>query len=177
MEVVQPIRDVEKIALMKQSFKNDRDRFLFMLGINTALRVSDLLSLKVKDLKGTHLIIKESKTKKPKKQIISPALKIEINEYTQGMNDNDFLFPSRKGDKPLSRVQVYRILNEVAESCGIEEIGSHSLRKTFGYHFYKKTKDVVSLQHLLNHSTPQVTLRYIGVTQDSMDDLLLDFGL
>lgn len=177
MEFVQPIRDKTKIEAMKKSFSSDRDRFLFILGINTALRVSDLLKLCVKDLQGTHLILKESKTGKTKRQIISTSLRKEIKLYCNGKDENEFLFPSRKGTAPISRVQAYRILNEVAQRCGVEEIGSHSLRKTFGYHFYQKTKDVVSLQHLLNHSNPQTTLRYIGITQDNMDELLMDFTL
>ncbi|MDM5229340.1 site-specific integrase [Cytobacillus sp. NJ13] len=178
MEFVQPIRDKEKIELMKKSFKNDRDRFLFVLGINVALRVSDLLSLKVKDLRNrTHLVMKESKTGKEKRQIISPTLKKEINKYTKGMDSEDWLFPSRKGDKPISRVQAYRILNEVAQRVGVEEIGSHSLRKTFAFHYYQATNDIVTIQQLLNHSTPAVTLRYIGVNQDIMDEKLKDFSL
>ncbi|TMN23149.1 site-specific integrase [Lentibacillus cibarius] len=178
MKFVQPIRDKEKIELMKQSFNNERDRFLFIMGINTALRVSDLLQLKVKDVKGTHLKVIESKTGKLKRQIISMTLREEINEYTKGMNEEDVLFPSRKGNnKPLSRVQAYRILNRVSEQVGLEEIGTHTLRKTFSYWYYKQTKDVVTVQQLLNHSSPAVTLRYIGVNQDEMDERLKDFSL
>lgn len=177
MEFVQPIRDKAKIELMKKSFKSDRDRFLFVLGINVALRISDLLKLRVKDLQGTHLILKESKTGKTRRQIISKSLRKEINQYCKEKDQNEFLFPSRKGGKAISRIQAYRILNEVAAKCGIDEIGSHSLRKTWAFHYYQTTKDVVTIQQLLNHSSPAISLKYIGVEQDQMDEKLKDFSL
>lgn len=177
MEFVQPIREKSIIEKMKKSFKSDRDRFMFVLGINTALRISDILKLKVKDLKGTHLKVSEDKTGKVKRQIINPALREEIEKYIEGKHDEDLLFPSRKGTKPISRIQAYRIMNNVAEDLGLEEIGTHTLRKTFGYHFYNKTKDIATLQMLLNHSAPSVTLRYIGMNQDALDSALEDFSL
>lgn len=177
MEFVQPIRNKETIEDMKKCFKNDRDRFLFVLGINTALRISDILKLRVRDLKGSHLKITESKTGKEKRQIITPALRKEIEQYIEGKHEEDFLFPSRKGNKPISRIQAYRVLNEVADVLGLDEIGTHTLRKTFGYHFYNQTKDIATLQQLLNHSAPSVTMRYIGLNQDALDMALEDFSL
>ena len=177
MEFVQPIREKSKIELMKNNLKTARDRFLFVLGINTALRISDLLKLKVEDVRGTHLDIKETKTGKIKKHFINPTLQDEIERYTENMKEHDYLFPSRKGTKPISRIQAYRILNETAKSLGIDEIGTHTMRKTFGYHYYQKTKDIATLQQLLNHSAPSVTMRYIGLHQDAMDKALEDFSL
>jgi integrase len=74
-------------------------------------------------------------------------------------------------------VQAYRILNKAAKNIGIGEIGTHTLRKTFGYLFYQKTKDVALLQELFNHSAPSITLRYIGINQDLMDNAMDDFKL
>lgn len=177
MEFVQPIREKSKIEAMKNNLKTQRDRFLFVLGINTALRISDLLKLKVEDVKGTHLTLKETKTNKIKKHYINPTLQDEIERYIADKKDNDFLFPSRKGTKPISRIQAYRILNETAKDIGLEEIGTHTMRKTFGYHYYQQTKDIATLQQLLNHSAPSVTMRYIGLHQDAMDKALEDFSL
>ena len=84
---------------------------------------------------------------------------------------------SRKGDKPISRIQAYRILNDVAEELGVQEIGTHTLRKTFGYWHYKQNKDVALLQEIFNHSAPSVTLRYIGINADLMDESMKNFGL
>jgi len=77
----------------------------------------------------------------------------------------------------LTRVQAYRIINDVAELMGIEEIGTHTLRKTFAYHFYQKTQDIYTLMELLNHSAPSVTRRYIGLAQDDMDKKIENFSL
>lgn len=179
METVQPIRDKEIIAKFKNELlkKSYRDYMLFTVGINTGLRISDILPLKVKDVTGTHIIIKEQKTGKNKRFKINEPLRAELDKYTVNMNDDDYLFPSRKGDKPISRIQAYRILNEVAEKLGVQEIGTHTLRKTFGYWHYKQFKDVAILQEIFNHSAPSVTLRYIGITADIVDDTIDNFYL
>ena len=105
-------------------------------------------------------------------------LKEEIDRYINGMHPQDYLFVSQKGEnRPISRVQAYRILNSIAKELGLEEIGTHTLRKTFGYWHYKKYKDVAILQSLFNHSSPSVTLEYIGVNQDVMDKTIENFYL
>ena len=94
------------------------------------------------------------------------------------MDFEDYIFQSRKGaNKPITRVQAYRILNSSAQKIGLEEIGTHTLRKTFGYHFYNQTKDIALLQELFNHSAPSVTLRYIGINQDKIDQAYDNFSL
>ena len=179
MEVVQPIRSKETIAQFKNILlhRSYRDYILFVIGINTGLRISDILQLKVEDVKGTHIVITEKKTNKHKRFYINEQLRKELNKYIKGMNDNDYLFPSRKGDKPITRVQAYRILNDVAEKLGIDEVGTHTLRKTFGYWHYQQYKDVAILQDIFNHSSPSVTLRYIGITDDIKDKTIEGFYL
>ena len=181
MEIVQPIRQMEVIESMKRELLNNgyRDYVLFVLGINTGLRISDILTLKVSDVKGNNITIKELKTSKVKRFKLSSNLKQELERYTSNMNDDSYLFRSQKGDnKPITRVQAYRILTKAAEIVGINgEIGTHTLRKTFGYHFYQKTKDVALLQELFNHSAPSVTLRYIGINQDIIDKAYEEFEL
>lgn len=83
----------------------------------------------------------------------------------------------KRQKRPITRIQAYRILNTAAEKVGLDEIGTHTLRKTFGYHYYQKTKDVVMLQTIFNHSAPSITLRYIGIQQDEIDKSLEDFSL
>lgn len=182
MNFVQPIRDIEKIEEIKTILKRQsyRNYFLFVLGINTGLRISDILKLKVSDVKGkTHIVIQEEKTDKPKRFKINTTLQSEIEDYIKGMKPNEFLFPSRTGgkSKPISRVMAYNILNEAGHAVGLGELGTHTLRKTFGYHFYKKFKDVALLQDLFNHSAPSVTLKYIGINQDEQDKAIDDFSL
>ena len=181
VKYVQPIREIEKINEMITELKKSgtRDYMLFYLGIKTGLRISDILELKVSDVKNkTHVSIYEKKTGKQKRFKLHNGLKEEMQQLISNMNDDEYLFQSRKGDnKPISRVQAYRILNKASENIGLDEIGTHTLRKTFGYHFYQKYKDVALLQELFNHSSPSVTLRYIGINQDMMDNAIDDFNL
>ncbi|MEK5183319.1 tyrosine-type recombinase/integrase [Paenibacillus sp. FSL P4-0288] len=74
-------------------------------------------------------------------------------------------------------IQAYRILNRAAAEVGLAEIGTHRLRKTFGYHFYKRYKDVALLQQIFNHSAPSITMRYIGINQDIIDQAIIGFHL
>lgn len=181
MNTVQPIRHKSLIEQMKRELlkKGLRDQLLFVVGINTGLRISDILGLRVADVRDvSHIRIKEKKTGKSKRAFINPYLRDQLDQYTAGMNDDDYLFQSQKGDnEPITRVQAYRVLNDAARVVGISEVGTHTLRKTFGYWHYQQFKDVAILQELFNHSAPSVTLRYIGLNQDMMDETIKDFQL
>jgi len=181
MQFVEPIRNVKHIIRIKEKLfeSSKRNYLLFMLGINTGLRISDLLKLRVSDVrKKRYLTVREKKTKKHRKIYLSPLMKRTINLCIWGKGSHEYLFASRKGVKPISRVQAYRILRNVCKSVRLKcSVGTHTLRKTFGYHFYRQTKDVALLQNILNHSNPHVTLRYIGVTQDLIDQSLKEFTL
>lgn len=181
MNKVEPIRDKNKIKEIKNILKKKsyRNYMLFVLGINTGLRIGDLLSLKVEDVKNkSHIIMKEQKTSKNKQFLINDNLRRELNKYIKGMTDDEYLFQSRVGkNKALSRFQAYRILSAAGREAGLERIACHSTRKTFGYHHYKRYKDVALLQKLFNHSSPSITLDYIGITQDIIDDSIEDFNL
>ncbi|MBK0072359.1 site-specific integrase [Bacillus sp. S56] len=178
---VQPIRSLDKIDDMKWSLKKwcgERDYILFLLGINTGLRVSDLLKLKINDITGKKkLTVKEGKTEKPRTIHLTNIYK-ELNDYIGTLEGTVWLFPSRKGNKPISRIQVYRQLNKASDMVDISDgIGTHTMRKTFGYWYYKQTKDIATLQQILNHSHPEITLRYIGITDEEIENSLLNFVL
>jgi integrase len=180
MKYVQPIRDREKIEAMKEFLyrQSPRNHFLFVLGINTGLRISDLLPLQVQNVRGKeYLTLYEQKTGKANRIRLNQTLKNAIQTYTRDMLDDEYLFPSYRTDKPITRIQAYRILQEAAAAVGLDSIGTHTLRKTFGYFFYQKTKDVALLQSIFNHSAPSITLRYIGITQDIIDQAIEEFGL
>ena len=186
MNIVQPIRDKEKLEQMKFELKKNgtRDYMLFYVGINTGLRVSDIVKLKVSDVKnanGTmkeYVTIVEKKTSKTKKFPIYNGLLAELTKYTSDMEQDQYLFPSQKGvNQHITEVQAYRILNKAGKNIGLEEIGTHSMRKTFGYHHYQQNKDVALLQEIFNHSAPIITLRYIGINQDIIDSSLRSFAL
>lgn len=167
---------------MKWSLKrhcSERDYILFLIGINTGLRVSNLLQietqtiLKLKRKKRKEFKIKEGKTKK-EHMINLTSIFDEVYSYSQTL-ESTWLFPSRKGDQPISKIQAYLQLQKAADFAGIESIGTHTMRKTFGYWFYKQTKDVAMLQEILNHSTPQITLTYIGINKEEKDNILDSF--
>ena len=181
MKYVQPIRDRNLIKKMKNELLKGgfRNYMLFNIGINTGLRVSDILNLKVLDVKDkTHITINEKKTNKQKRILINSSLKNDIDNYIYNMDSQEFLFKSRKGDnRPLSRIQAYRILNNAASNLNLKEIGTHTMRKTFGYWHYNIYKDIAILQDIFNHSSPSITLRYIGITDDMKDKTIEQFYL
>ncbi|MEF3312654.1 site-specific integrase [Paenibacillus sp. GYB004] len=178
---VEPIRDLEQIQQIKEYLlhRSYRDYFLFVFGINSGLRISDILPLRVMDVKYTkHLKVREKKTGNARKTIITDTLRNEIEKYTKRYADSDYLFPSKKGGAPISRIQAWHIIHQAAKACRVEgAIGTHTLRKTFGYHFYQKTKDVAMLQYIFGHSSPSITLRYIGINDDMVDEALESFSL
>jgi integrase len=180
MNFVQPIRESEKIEGIKEYFKDESERnyLLFLVGINTGLRISDILKLRVGDVRDQHIVLREQKTGKQKWIRITPALRREINKFIDGKEDEEYLFRSRQGkNKPIGRSMAYKILQRAANEFRLKDIGTHTLRKTFGYHFYQQTKDVAMLQEIFNHSSPDITLRYIGVNQDSMDRAMTKFKI
>ncbi len=180
MQTVQPIRDRLKIEAMKQELKKKsyRNYFLFVMGINTGLRISDILPLRVYDVRGkTHIVLKETKTRNRKRFLLPAELRGIIADYITGKHDEEYLFPSHKTDLPIKRIQAYKILSSAANNIGIKDFGTHSLRKTFGYWHYTVNKDVALLQDIFNHSSPDITLRYIGINQDIVDKSLEHFSL
>lgn len=178
MELVQPIKDMNLINKLKSELlKSDyKDYLIFDIAINTGLKIIDILNLTVWDVKNKSQIeVKEDKTDRPLKYAVSPEIHEEIEKFILGMSAGELLFPSKKGGKtPITKKQAYKSLNETVRKLGIEDIGIHTLRKTFGYHHFKKYNDIALLQNLFSHSTPDMTLRYIGVA-DIKDTTIEDF--
>lgn len=191
MNLVQPIRDPKKIELIKKILlaRSTRDHLLFVLGINSGLRISDLLQMRIKDIttgKGkpkSFYELYEQKTQKHKRFPFSKNVQKAIARYMKeiGGSSEEFVFRTRETQstgKAMTRMHAYRILNKAAKEAGVnEQIGTHSLRKTFGYHAYRSGADIGVIQKIFNHSAPSITLRYIGITQDEMDDVILKLNL
>ncbi|MEK4091708.1 site-specific integrase [Viridibacillus sp. FSL H8-0110] len=180
MNFVQPIRDPELIREIKSFLRkcSYRNYMIFVTGINSGLRISDILELRVIDAKRPYFNLVEQKTQKRKRIEMTPALRREFKEYTKEMEDHEYLFKSREGiNKPIGRSMAYKILRRAAEHVGLEDIGTHTLRKTFGYHFYNQYKNPALLQKIFNHSNESITLEYIGINQDQMDKAMRDFKI
>jgi len=197
MKEVQPIRDTKKIDAMKSIMKGEssyRDLLLFVLGINTGLRISDILALKWGSFingggkllnAGDQLNVAEIKTKKIKSFMINKSVAEALKLYYDSLanvSPDDPVFSSRKTDdgslQPITRIAAWQMLNRYANMVGLNEgIGTHTLRKTFGYHLYKKGVALEYIQKMLNHSSPAITLRYIGITQEQLNDIYVELNL
>ncbi len=196
MNLVEPLRTRADIEKMKRLLKTRslRDYALFTLAINTGFRIGDLLRLTIGDvlagkgeqLRIAHYIdIHEQKTGKRRRTVINTPARAALVEYlaTRSPRWPEYpLFISRNRDKcgnirPLSRSQVWHSLSDAARVCGIARFGVHSLRKTFGYFHYKAGQPLEEIQKIFNHSSPAVTLLYIGITQEQIEQSYNDITL
>ena len=178
---VEPIRNKKQIIEVEKYLenKNYRNMMIWVFGINTGLRISDILGLNVGDVRNKSFVkLKEKKTGKFKQFPLNKKLKSLLKGFIKGRSDNEPLFLSQKGFR-LSRNQFYVKINEACRAVSVKEtsIGTHTMRKTFGYHHYKQFKDIAILQEIFNHSSPQITLRYIGINQDEINRSYRQFEL
>lgn len=176
MNKVEPIRNTADIQAMKEVLTG-RNRLMFIMGVSFGLRITDLLSLRIGDLRGKDsFVIGEEKTKKKRTITLNGTVKEEIAKLDGA--DSEYVFKSRQGvNKPISRVQAYRILNTAAEKAGVKDrvgaFGCHSLRKTFGYQLHSKGIDITRIMAIFGHSSPEITLAYIGITDEEISDAYL----
>ena len=177
---VQPLRTQQEINdflfCLRRNKNAERDVFLFLIGINSGLRMSDIVKLKKKDvISSKNPRIVEQKTGKTRILYLS-SLQELIQDYTKDLKPEDYLFTSTKGGH-LEVNTVYQMFQKVADLLGRDDIGTHTLRKTFGYHYYKKTKDIATLMEIFGHSSEKITKRYIGINEDEISETLLNFRL
>lgn len=199
---VQPITDYNKINEMAKRLRasknqGERNYLMFIIGINTGLRISDYLNMRVGQFREIcnrgYIILIPQKTDKRRideetgaivgsyKKVridITDSVKQVILKYIQDKDDREFMFPSRKGGKPISRQAAWNILDKAAKEVGItDNIGCHSLRKTFGYWHYQQNHDIRLLMDIFQHSSEAVTLKYIGVTDENMKKSMANMSL
>lgn len=186
MSTTQPIRDKDELKRFKDYYRckkpNARNYLLIIIGLNSALRISDILHLTYGNLYDfqkkewkTHMVVEEHKTGKINRIYINR----EIRSTLEGCMDdtlcreNDWLFPGQiNTGQPLSRYQAYRLIKEAAAFAGLGPgISCHSLRKTFGYHAWKQGTPPALLMNIYNHSTYQITKRYLCIDQDDKDEV------
>ena len=180
MNFVEPIRDITAVQDIGDYLreKNEKYYIMYLTGIYSGLRISDILRLKVRDVRGKDKIkVREQKTGKEKAFPINKKLAAAYEQYCAGKKDYEYLVPSDKAfNKAISREYAYRIMHEAGERFGLYNLGTHTLRKTFGYHFYTQTKDVVLLMRIFNHTSQAQTLRYIGIEQTTIDEAIKRFN-
>lgn len=177
---VEPIRDPETIERFEHvlRFYCYRDWFLFKIGINVGLRGGDLLALKVRQVRGKeYLSLKERKTKKFKRILLNDHLQAIIADYCKFMDDDDYLFRSIIKNEAPTTGHMYRRLHFYGSLIGLQHIGTHTMRKTFGYHFYRREKNIALLMEFYGHANESDTLRYIGVTQEELNEAIKNHTL
>ncbi len=138
------------------------------------MRISDILKFRVRDCLKKYYNIREKKTKKQKTYDWNPYLKKELDSYIANKDPDEYLFKSRKGsNKPIGRVRAYIIIKDACNTCGVYNVGTHTLRKTFGLFLYEASeKNIGMIMDVLNHSSEDITLRYIGVTQEKNNNTM-----
>lgn len=176
--------DIEKL---KQFFYNKgeiRNYVLITLGLNTALRISDLLQIQWQDVWNfklnkpkKHIIIVEQKTGKIANIYVNKECSACLFELKSFLNNNirptDYVFRSRNGqNNHIGRNRAYIIIKSACRRLGYEEnLSCHSLRKTFGYHAWKQGISPAVLMSIYNHSSMEVTKRYLSIEQDDKDEV------
>ena len=181
MSATQPVRNKHQVRELAEFYLkrgDTRNHLLIVMGVHTALRVSDLLRIIWDDVydfeRGKFrdsITIVEKKTGKSKIITLNSAIKSALAICGKMIKQGEFIIKSRKGGA-ISRIQAYRIIRAAAEALNIQHrVSCHSLRKTFGYHAWKSGVSPVVIMEIYNHSSFAVTRRYLGVTQDDKDDV------
>jgi len=173
MNKVDVIKNKEDIRKIKEFLRlsNFRNYLMFIVGINTGLRITQILSLKFSDVVDEHNNIVDKISFNNISYYINDIVQECFQKYIKSngniLSNKSFIFKSKKGDNPIERSQAYRILNDASKNVGVNiKVGTHTLRKTFGYHFYMRNNDLKYLQKLFNHSSINVTADYIGINYE-----------
>lgn len=187
MKLVQPIRSRVKLEEVGQLLFDHHEKYYVMLriGVTTGLRISDIINLQVKDIKGRNYIsLVEKKTKKSKTFMLNSKTRQLCESFIDKFNlkEDDYIIFSNKKNKDgsskgISRQQAYEVLSIAGAKAGLQNFGTHSLRKTFGYFHYQQFKDIAMLQEIFNHSSPTITLRYIGLMQEHIDKTMQELDI
>ena len=180
MKFVEPIKREKKLLEIYEYLRNtsERDALMFRIGINTMLRISDIIKLKTSNFfdNGDIREYLRMHTKKRNKRLkipINEVLRAELIEYRTilQLEDEDYLiFSMRNPDKHIDRHQAWRILKKACSKFGVKRFGTHGLRKTAAWRVYKETKDIALIQQMLSHSSPKVTIAYLGINQETLDE-------
>jgi integrase len=178
MPEVQAVKNQDTVKLISYLLERQFSQQLadvWNIGLNLALRISDLLSIKFSDIQGDRLLIKESKTGKLANIKLNQKTLERVNQIHRDHPSHVYLFQSYRNQRakniqpaPLSRRYVCRAFSMIGDEVKLA-LGTHSMRKTRGYLLYQQTKDIGRVMKMLRHSAEKTTLRYIGIEQDDID--------
>lgn len=201
-----PIYDEDQVRAMQQALDegiylehkrkdrrgNMRDALYFHMAINTALRTSDLLQLQPRHVLRSythgdrtsydwkrHWIVTESKNGKERRIVLPRQTKTRLRKYIDEFKlepDEYVFFSMANPSHHVHRTQIYRRLVDVAIAVGIPNFTLHSLRKTLPRKVWDDTGNLALCQKILNHSSPEMTMRYLGIRQDEIDNVLEEYA-
>ena len=188
MNFVEPIRDRKRIAQIKNQLRGEgryRDLLLFVVGINSALRISDLLQLRISHFVDEHnhirrrFAIKEEKRGKRQEVVINDSIRETLDEYLSA-------YPGVTGDpgnyvffnEAIKRGEAWKFITSICADVGLRgNFGTHSLRKTWGYHARMNGVDLALIMYKLNHASLAYTKRYLGITDDELEEVVKRLNL
>lgn len=180
VDPVRKIKDIKAISKLLQG--NHRDSLIWIMGINNGLRASDLVNIKVAQVQnlksGDMLNIVESKTGKDNVLVINKSVYKALQSFLKEVqpDSQEYLFKSRKGDSYISSQSVGRLVKEWCKDLNLEgNYGAHTLRKTWGYH--QRVNHGVGFEILCkryNHSSPAITMGYLGIESKEVHDVLMN---
>jgi len=199
MPVARPLLPDEEIKLLA-ALDRRRDQVLFLFGRLTGFRITELLSIRVGDIWGlagvrSEITLSRQRLKGgqgaqrrrvrsrtvPLNPQLRAALQTYLDERFEGAEPapDDFLFASRSGEnRPISRVQAYRILKVAAVATGRpERVATHSMRKTFAQDVFARSgHNLVLTQRALGHSSVMTTARYVSPDEEAISAAILGLG-
>jgi integrase len=195
MNFVEPIRDRKKIAQIKNLLRGQqryRDLLLFVVGINSALRISDLLTLRIghfldqQSCINHRFEIHEQKRGKRHEVVINNSIQEALEEYLKAYpgieeSPDHFVFFNTKTNnftEPIKRGQAWKVITSICQEVGLRgNYGTHSLRKTWGYHARMQGVDLALIMHKLNHESIAYTKRYLGITDQELQAVVQRLNL
>lgn len=194
MSTTQPIREPDKLLKFREYYESEEDNprnyALIIFGLNSALRISDILDLRWHDILRngkykTHITITEKKTGKENQVILNNPAISALDKLRNSLIRNNrfdekhYIFSSQKyPHNNISRSQAFRIIKKAARHCGLpEHISCHSLRKTFGYFAWKQGIQPALLMSIYNHSSYEITKRYLCIDQNEKDEVYTKIAL
>ena len=171
-EAVKTRDEINTVSLLLQKYGGDLYREIWKVGINVSLRISDLLAIRYSDLdlENRRLQLREKKTGKNKEIRLNDTVIKIVKKRRKEFPDDEYLFEvhsNRASGKPISRQAVARKFKEVGETLGIA-LSTHSMRKTRGFAMFSDGKSIQMISKVLNHSSPSVTMAYLGITKEEV---------
>ena len=180
-KATKPIKNPSRLKAFLTLLEKSGEKYFVLakFQLNTGRRICDIREKRVSDIMlpsmrfREYFVLKEQKTGKETSIRLNDEVRSVLKAYISKskLRHDDYLFPGRGDNSAISYQQVWRVFQEAARQLNIEDFGSHSLRKTWGYTAYKKTKNIGLLMKAFNHGSAEITLRYIGIDQDEEDAL------